>query len=83
MLFRCRCDVNSNCPWGKSKIVKNCTITSPALCLGCADGSFFHPDIGPNGACLEWPRFPPRATSDQKTVNKMQSDSSGKSIHLP
>jgi len=47
------CDTNSNCLEGNAKKVKNCTIFSPPICEGCADGNFFDNEIGQHGGCIE------------------------------
>jgi len=47
------CDQNSNCLPGNARIVKNCTVFAPTVCQGCAEGSYFDPDVGMNGGCIE------------------------------
>lgn len=47
------CDEYSNCLDGNAKIVKNCTLVSPPVCQGCADGNFFHTGSGEHGGCIE------------------------------
>ena len=53
VLFYGRCDTNSNCLKGNAKKVKNCTIFSPPICEGCADGNLFDNEIGQRGRCME------------------------------
>ena len=53
MLFYCSCDEYSNCLPGNPKVIKNCTIFSGTVCQGCAEGSYFEPDVGMNGGCIE------------------------------
>ena len=53
MLFYCRCDQYSNCLPGNARVVKNCTIFSPTVCDGCAEGNYFEPNMGMNGGCIE------------------------------
>ena len=53
LIFYCRCDKYSNCLPGNARVVKNCTIFSPTVCDGCAEGSFFDPNLGMNGGCTE------------------------------
>jgi len=47
------CDTNSNCLEGNAKKVKKCTIFSPPICEGCADGNYFDNETGQHGGCIE------------------------------
>ena len=53
VFLRFRCDQYSNCLEGKAKKIKNCTIFSPHICEGCADGYFFDPGKGMKGGCCK------------------------------
>ena len=49
----CSCDQYSNCLPGNSKVIQNCTIFSPTVCKGCADGNYFDKDAGESGGCIK------------------------------
>ncbi|XP_022799267.1 tumor necrosis factor receptor superfamily member 16-like isoform X2 [Stylophora pistillata] len=47
------CHTHSNCMEGAFKVIKTCTIFGPYVCDGCAEGYYFNPSSGLNGACTK------------------------------